>query len=187
MSKATKTQGRMTEPIATIAFCVRDPESINRKYGRRKLANGGKGLFTNKIVKEFENRVREQARVAVRASATWPNDPYRVARARVTYQIFDTNHDADAPQKLIRDALEGIAYHRDKRVSNGATEEPIRDGKGRRVEIVVELLELRSPENAEALRLDVERSAMKRILAKISGKPAVAKPRVRLPRPRWLQ
>jgi len=41
----------MSDAIATIAFAVRDPESINRKYGRRNLASGGKGFFTNSLVK----------------------------------------------------------------------------------------------------------------------------------------
>lgn len=126
---------------------MRDPISINRMYGT------GKGrFFLTKEGREFKHRVLAAALVA-RASSAWPADPFLVAKARLSYDLYDYRGDSDGPCKALRDCLEGVLYVNDRVVEDGPHPLPVKDGGGRRVVVTVELLHYRSPAEAEAERV----------------------------------
>lgn len=132
----------------TLEFTVRDPIATNRAYAR----SAQRRLFMTSDGKSFKNRVVAAAAVA-RSKSEWPSDPFRVGKARVSYQLFDYRGDTDGPRKLIRDCLEGVLYVNDRIVEDGPAPLPIRDGNGRRVEITVELLDVRNEHGADVERV----------------------------------
>jgi len=157
----------MSEPIVTLRFTVANPVSVNAAYGTRKSKKGGRGQ--QYLRKEAGSFKWELSLHALRAATTteadgsfWPSNPWRVVRARISYQIYNSRLDADAPRKLIRDAFEGVLYVNDRIVSDGPSDPPIMDGKGRRVEVVAELLEIRSEIEARDLQRATESAAAKR-------------------------
>lgn len=140
----------------TLTFIVREPVSINRAYGRRKASaaggfDGERGLFLRKEAARFKRAVQAAALVA-RSQSDWPRDPLLVAKARVSYQLYDYRGDVDGPRKIIRDALERVLFDNDRCVEDGLCPLPIADGNGKRVEIVVTLLETRTKAEADKIR-----------------------------------
>lgn len=170
----------VTEPIVTLCFAVSEPVSINRTYGNRKAIvdpsdpnapkfGGGRGQFKTRVGKAFALRLRSAA-IAARGVSTWPANPWRARRVEIGYQLFDVQLDADAPRKAIRDAFERILYINDRIVDDGPSKIPIKDGKGRRVEICVKLLEIISDVDARKLQRETEAAALKRRQARARKK-----------------
>ncbi len=153
----------------TLTFTVRDVVPINRFYAR----GAGKRLYTTPEGKAFKMRIVAAAAVA-RANSGWPNDPFRVARARVSYQLYDYRGDTDGPRKVIRDSLERLLYVNDRCVEDGPAPFPIADGNGRRIVVTVELLKERSKEDAA-----IERTAhAQRLSASLKRRATSARKRV---------
>lgn len=155
----------------TLQFTVREPISTNRAYGRTERKDnaagpfgGRRGFFVTDKGGRFKSALQSAA-LAARSISDWPVDPWRVARARVSYQLFDYRGDVDGPRKLIKDSFERILYQNDRVVEDGPAPLPIRDGRGKRVVVTVELLLWRSVEEAHRLRLAAERRALKRLTA----------------------
>jgi len=123
--------------------------------------------------KAFKHRVIAAAAIA-RANSDWPADPFRVAKARVSYQLFDYKGDTDGPRKLIRDCLEGVLYVNDRIVEDGPAPLPVRDGRGRRVLVTVDLLELRDEAEAERERVNHR----ERVLRNAKRRAAIARKRL---------
>lgn len=156
----------------TLQFFVADPISTNRAYAR----SAQKRLFMTQEGKSFKMRCVAAAAVA-RANSDWPRDPFAVAKARVSYQLYDYRGDTDGPRKLIRDCLEGVLYHNDRIVEDGPAPLPVKDGNGRRVVVTVELLERRSAAQAERERVKHRESVLrnaKRRAAKAAKKVRAA-------------
>ena len=153
-------------PIVTLRFTVNDPVGINGAYGMRKSEKGGRGQqYLRKPAAQFKEAVAIGALTA--RFWLWPcANLWRAARVRVSYQLYDSNLDADGPRKLIRDALEGILYVNDRVVDDGPAARSIKDGKGRRVEIVVDLLEMVSNEEADRLHFEYTVASVKRLQAR---------------------
>jgi hypothetical protein len=154
----------------TIFFTVPDPIATNRAYARSVQRR----LFMTRDGKAFKHRCMAAAAVA-RANSKWPADIFRVAKARVSYQLFDYRGDTDGPRKLIRDCLEGVLYVNDRIVEDGPAPLPVKDGAGRRVLVTVELLEVRSAGDA-----DVERvKHRERMVRNVKRRAAAAAKRAR--------
>jgi hypothetical protein len=93
---------RVREAILAIEFTVSNPVGTNATYGRRKRVDGaagpfgGKsGLFRRSPARAFREAIIRGA-LAARTTSSWPNDPHRVAKARVAYQLFNWNGDTDS-------------------------------------------------------------------------------------------
>lgn len=151
----------------TITFTVERPLSINRMYGRGR----GRRLFITEEGAAFKDRVRHAATVA-KAGSAWPRDLYLVGTAELSYQLYDYRGDTDGPRKAMRDCLEGILYVKDKRVQDGRAPLPIMDGKGSRVVVTVEIIELRDSAEAAKLRSKDEKNILSRI---VRSKPRKSK------------
>jgi len=153
-------------PIVTLRFTVNDPVGINGAYGMRKAVKGGRGQqYLRKPAAQFKDAVGMHALVQ-RTQSDWPNNPWRAVHVRVSYQLYDSRLDADACRKLVRDALEGILYANDRVVDDGPAARSIKDGGGRRVEIVVELLGLVSEWEAQEMVRVENAMAVKRLQAR---------------------
>ena len=156
----------MLEPLVTLRFVVSNPVGINGAYGMRKSVKGGRGQqYLRKPAAQFKDAVGMHALVQ-RTQSDWPNNPWRAVHVRVSYQLYDSRLDADACRKLVRDALEGILYANDRVVEDGPAARSIKDGKGRRVEIVVDLLEMVSNEEADRLHFEYTVASVKRLQAR---------------------
>lgn len=120
----------------TLTFTVPGkPVSVNAAYKRRDLANGGKGLMLSSEAKWFKATVGAHALIA-RQKAKWP--ALKSVRAvDLTIVTWNCRHDADAPVKLLQDALEGILYVRDS-VVRSVTASRAKDGAGPRIVVTVE-------------------------------------------------
>jgi Holliday junction resolvase RusA-like endonuclease len=160
------------QPIAAIRFTVRDPIATNRVYRRRKRIDdargsfgGSVGMFVTKDGKAYRARVAGAAREARHACPTWPAYTWRVTHVRMSYQLYDYRGDTDGIRKALRDACEGILYENDRIVADGEAPLPIRDRAGRRVEVLVELLGIRSPEDARRAHVAADAAALKRMVA----------------------
>lgn len=134
--------------MISITFTVRDPISVNRMYGKSHKI---RRMFITSEGRAFKHRVIAAAMLA-RANSAWPADPFVVAKARVSYDLYDYRGDTDGPAKAVRDCLEKVLYMNDRTVEDGPHPLPVKDGQGRRIVITVELLEQRTPEQAEAER-----------------------------------
>jgi Endodeoxyribonuclease RusA len=175
----------LVSAIAEVRFTVRDPLATNRVYRRRgaealdpALAaaiaaaggrapskfGGGRGMFVTAEGKAYQQRARDAAFTARLATPAWPTDPWRVAHARVGYQLYDYRGDTDGVRKACRDALEGVLYANDRVVEDGPAPLPIWDGGGRRVEVLVELLALRTANEAARLCAEHERRRIERLV-----------------------
>jgi hypothetical protein len=153
---------RVREAILAIEFTVSNPVGTNATYGRRKRVDGaagpfgGKsGLFRRSPARAFRAAIIRGA-LAARTTSSWPNDPHRVAKARVSYQLFNWNGDTDSVRKPIRDAIQGILIHNDRDVEDGPAPEVIRDEGGKRVVVYVELLLERSAQEARTRAATIE-------------------------------
>lgn len=128
-----------------VRFAVRrKPVSQNAAYIRagwnsKRGAGGGKGLILSEAGREYKDAVRAMALVAARR-IDWPR-PELVLRAAVHVTTYNCRHDVDAPLKLTQDALETVLYTND-RVVEYVTARKASDIHGRRVEILVEALEV---------------------------------------------
>lgn len=121
------------------------PVSVNAAYKRRNLANGGKGLMLSPEARAFKASVAAHALVA-RQRTTWPALSSVVA-VELAIVTWNARHDADAPVKLLQDALEGILYVRDS-VVRSVTASRAKDGGKPRLVVTVAAHEegpLRSP------------------------------------------
>lgn len=155
--------------LLSVRFTVFDPVPVNRKYGRRKRGPdggfGGKtGLFTRSEATRFETAIANAALAARSRCTGWPNDPLRVVKARISYQLFDYAGDVDGIRKPLRDAIQCILIDNDRYMEDGPATFPIRDGQGRRVDVYVELLELRSAADARAIGERRTRAKVARLL-----------------------
>ena len=122
--------------MASVSFVVPGkPVSVNAAYKRRNLANGGKGLMLSPEARSFKSSVAIYALLA-RQRATWPALTAVVA-VNLTIVTWNCRHDADAPVKLLQDALEGILYVRDS-VVRSVTAARAKDGGKPRIEVTVE-------------------------------------------------
>ena len=161
----------MSDPIAVLRFTVRDPVSVNRAYSvRKKTPAGGKGMFQNPEARAFKERVAI-AGLHARAQRPavgdfWPSNPWRVRRARLSYQLYSYRGDVDGPRKGAKDSLQGILYVDDKYVSDGPADLPIAEG-ARRIEITVELLEIISETEAHELERTTKARQMKARIARV--------------------
>jgi hypothetical protein len=131
-----------------VRFVVREPVPVNQTYGRRGHAgvgfDGGVGLFKRPQAERFRAAVGDAALAARTMTPAWPSDPMRVARARISYQLYDFAGDTDSVRKPLRDAIQQILIDNDRDMEDGPATFPIRDGLGRRVDVFVELLAMRS-------------------------------------------
>lgn len=162
----------------SITFTVADPVSVNRAYGNRaqRGKDGAKGQFMTREGRMFKSRCVVAATIA-RHAGKWPSNPWLVAKARVSYQLFDYRGDTDGPRKLVKDCLERVLYTNDRLVEDGPAPLPIRDGNGRRMVVTVELLEQRTAEEAAAARKAQEKrdvAALKRKIARQQKKASAA-------------
>lgn len=130
----------------TLTFTVREPMSVNAMYGSNKKT---KRRFLTHEGKLFKNRIVIAATLA-RATSLWPRDPFRVAKARLSYQLFNYKGDTDGPRKALRDALERVLYMNDRCVEDGPAPFALRDEGERRVVVTLDLLEART--DAQAYR-----------------------------------
>lgn len=129
------------KPLFTVKFTVRDPVTLNATYVRRgNWRPGTKGLALSNEARDFKARVAEQGMLA-KQNFLWPQLD-QIRRAELSMQLYDFKGDADGPRKSLRDALEGVLYLNDKIVQDGRSPLPIFDGKGKRVEITVDILEV---------------------------------------------
>ena len=120
----------------TLTFTVPGkPVSVNAAYKRRSLAGGGKGLMLSPDAKWFKSAVAARALFA-RQTTTWPRLS-AVGDVHLTIVTWNARHDADAPIKLLQDALEGILYARDSAVRS-VTASRAKDGAGPRIVVTVE-------------------------------------------------
>lgn len=179
----------LVTPLAVVRFTVRDPLATNRVYRRRGAEatapalvaaivaaggkapskfGGGRGLFVTKDGKAYQKRARDAALAARLETRAWPTDPWRVAHARLGYQLFDYKGDTDGVRKATKDSLEGVLYANDRVVEDGPAPLPIWDGGGRRVEVVVELLAIRSASEAARLLAEHEARQLKRLIGKVT-------------------
>ncbi len=130
-------------PFPLLTFVVRDPISVNETYIRPR--NGGR-VFKSKNAKDFADRIREAALIA-KQKGQWPALD-RLSCVELAYQLYDTKLDTDGPRKALRDACEGILYENDRIVQDGRAPLPIRDGKGKRVEVTVQVVRLKEEPQA---------------------------------------
>ena len=114
------------------------PVSVNAAYKRRNLAGGGKGLMLSEEARIFKASVAAHALVA-RQRGHWPALA-AVGAVKLTIVTWNARHDADAPVKLLGDALEGILYVRDS-VVRSVTASRAKDGGRPRIEVTVEALD----------------------------------------------
>ncbi len=168
--------------LLSVRFTVSEPVPVNRKYGRRERAAdggfGGKtGLFTRPEAARFETAIGHAALAARSRCLGWPTDPLRVVKARISYQLYDYAGDVDGIRKPLRDAIQRVLIDNDRYVEDGPATFPIADGRGRRVDVYVELLELRSAEAARAIAVQRTRAKIARLLKR--SKSTTPKPRVR--------
>lgn len=94
-------------------------------------------------------------RVAVRArdASDWPRDLLAPRRVRVTAQACGSRHDAACCDEVcLLDGLQQILYANDRVAINGETRPSDPRDKPARVEITVELLEVRTPAELERIR-----------------------------------
>lgn len=128
----------MTPPReTTITFTVPGkPVSVNGAYKRRSLAGGGKGLMLSPDAKWFKSAVAARALVARQIHSGWPKLS-SVGDVHLTIVTWNARHDADAPIKLLQDALEGILYVRDSAVRS-VTASRAKDAAGPRIVVTVE-------------------------------------------------
>lgn len=118
------------------------PISVNAAYKRRNLAGGGKGLMLSDAARAFKHAVATYALLA-RQRARWPALAAIVA-ADLAIVTWNCRHDADAPVKLLQDALEGILYVRDS-VVHSVTAQKAKDGGEPRIEVTVSAYEAGPP------------------------------------------
>jgi Holliday junction resolvase RusA-like endonuclease len=159
----------MTDPLLNLRFTVADPVPTNRAYGRRggSFGRGGVGMFLTKDGTAYKERVARAALAARQTCLEWPADPWRVAHARVGYQLVNYKGDTDGVRKALRDALEGVLYANDRVVEDGAAPLAIKDTGARRIEVVVELLALRTPGEAFQLAGEAHARTLKRKMKKL--------------------
>lgn len=155
--------------LLTVRFTVSNPVPVNRKYGRRKRAadggfDGKTGLFTRPEAKRFETAIGQAALAARAQCPAWPTDPLRVSKARLSYQLFDYAGDVDGIRKPLRDAIQRILIDNDRYVEDGPATFPITDRRGRRVEVYIELLELRSAQEAREIKCRRTKARIARLL-----------------------
>lgn len=125
------------------------------------------GLILSQEGRNYKARVRRcgwEARIA----SEWPSDPWIPKRVRITVAMYGTRHDAGAATQIIKDGLEGVYFENDRVVSQGPEDPSIRDGSEPRVEVTMELLEVRTQAEAVALR-DAQRKRRERAFAKKLG------------------
>ena len=104
-----------------ITFTVARPCSINAHTRHTRTGVS----YTTPKGREFSERIRVSAMQAKRR-ILWP-DLDTILLAEVSYILYGCPRmDADAPAKIVRDALQGIFYHDDKIVEDG----PHRFGEG---------------------------------------------------------
>ena len=140
------------QPLAVLCFNVAEPVSINRKYKRGRIAAGKRGLYTSKEAAAFEQRIADAATQAKAECREWPRDPWQVVRTYLSLQLHNSGLDTDAARKLVRDALEGILYHRDQCVADGPSLWSQDDGGSKSIDVIVALYEVRSAAEARAKR-----------------------------------
>lgn len=128
---------------------------------RRRGAHRGDRILTS-VGREWKERVHRIG-LAERSTTDWPRDPYLPKRVRVTVRMFGSRHDEGACMQLAKDALEGVFYDNDRVVETGPGAPADPSGKPARVEIDVELLELRSVEEADRLRTEAEKRLRRRL------------------------
>lgn len=128
----------------TVRFTVpRKPVSVNAAYRRarfsaRRGAGGGKGFVLTPEARDFKAAVFGHALLA-RRKADWPS-PVLVRSVSLAIVTWNSRHDADAPIKLLQDALEGVFYASD-RVVRRVSADRARDGGPPRIDVEVTLLE----------------------------------------------
>lgn len=120
---------------ASLTFVIPGkPVSVNAAYKRRNLAGGGKGLMLSPEARAFKASVAAHALVA-RQRTRWPALPAVVA-VDLTIVTYNARHDADAPVKLLQDALERVLYVRDS-VVRSVTASRAKDGGKPRLVVTV--------------------------------------------------
>jgi len=140
---------------------------LGKSAGKKSSFGGGVGWYKTREARDFQEAVKQAAWLAKRASPNWPSDPWCVDLVRIGYQLVDYLGDSDGCRKFIKDAMQGVLYVSDKRVGDGISDPPRRDGLGKRVEIVVELFSTHSEAVAQAMREEDARRRAKRILKKL--------------------
>lgn len=128
----------MKRSSRTLSFVVHGkPVGVNQAYGRGKLHVSGKGLYMRSEGRDYKERVRAAAILAV-AEQGWlsPKDAQNVG---VSITSWNTKHDVGAPEKLTCDALEGIIYLNDRVVTELHLYKK-HDGGERRVDVTVKVL-----------------------------------------------
>lgn len=121
-------------------------------------------MFRPKEATEWMRRIRAIAQFAA-IEARWP-DPFRVAEVAISFRKYDCRHDSGAGNEYVFDALQiptrkqdraafrnswGL-YANDRDAWTRESPPPIRDGSGRRCIFEIELLALRSDEEAQSAR-----------------------------------
>ena len=134
--------GRTVAELLSVTFVVERPLSTNAYYARGK----GKRLFVTRPGQEFRARIEAAALIA-RQHSSWPALD-QIACVEISYQLYDYRGDTDGPRKILRDACEGILYENDRIVQDGRAPLPIRDGKGKRVEVTVQVVRLKEEPQA---------------------------------------
>lgn len=160
--------------IATIRFVVREPVTTNAGY-RLGQAHGEHPfvfMFLSSEAKRFKSAIASAGLAARIATPDWPAEPLRVKHARLSLNLANCRANVDGPRKFARDALEGVLWDTDRIVEDGPAPLSTFDGGDRCIELVVELLALRSA-------IEMQRIRERRLRARIR---ALAKPRA-TPRP----
>ncbi len=170
----------MSGPLARLEFVVRSPIGKNAKY---KTKRGG-GMYVTDEAKAFGLRVKDAAWVARSACPAWPRDPWVPSCVRLSYQLVDVRLDADSVRTTLKDSVEGVLYANDRVCEDGPAPLPVHDGNGARVAVVVELIGVRTPQEAEKRRLASERGKVARMLAKARGDAPKRRRTAR--KPRWV-
>jgi hypothetical protein len=142
-------EARVDSP-KSVSFTVSRPISINRMYGRGRMVRGQRGLYLTPEGKAFKGRIILAA-LEARQRSEWPRNLWRIRKAELSFQLYDFRGDTDGPRKATKDALEGILYVNDRLVQDGPAPLPIRDGKGARMVVTVEILELIDDDEARVL------------------------------------
>jgi hypothetical protein len=114
------------------------------------VTNGGRhmGLILTTAGRNYKALVHTYGLLA-RNQSDWPRNSWIPKSVRITVAMYGTRHDAGAATQLIKDALEGVYYQNDRIVSHGPEEPSVRDGSSPRVDVLMELLECRSPEEVQ--------------------------------------
>lgn len=139
----------VTDSICTVHFTILGKAvGKNAAYTRlrRDLVGAGgrrRGLILSQAGRAFKERVGGVG-LANRPSE-WPKDLRVPKRVRVTVAMHGSRHDASACTQLVKDALEKIYYANDRIVEHGPEGPADPKSLPARVEITVELLDVRSP------------------------------------------